>query len=126
MGQTLTEKHGYRVSQVCELLDLPRSSYYYCAIDKDKQLEADLKKVADQYPTYGTRRLMHQLRRQPYGYRINRKRVQRLARRYDLLRPVKRRKKRTTDSQHPYPRYENLVKNLEIVHPDQVWVSEIV
>lgn len=69
---------------------------------------------------------MHQLRRKPYSYRVNRKRIQRLARKFGLLKPVKRRKTRTTDSQHPYPRYENLVKNLLIVRPDQVWVSEIV
>ena len=56
---------------------------------------------------------------------VNRKHIQRLARRLGLLRPVKRWKKRTTNSQHPYPRYENLVKNLEIVRPDQVWVSDI-
>ena len=29
----------------------------------------------------------------------------------------------TTNSQHPYPRYENLVKDLQIVRPEQVWVS---
>ena len=28
--------------------------------------------------------------------------------------------------QHPYPRYPNLVKELEIAHPDQVWVSDII
>jgi transposase InsO family protein len=32
---------------------------------------------------------------------------------------------RTTDSQHAYLRYPNLVKDLEIIHPDQVWVSDI-
>ncbi len=63
---------------------------------------------------------MHQLRRKPYGYLVNRKRIQRLARQFQLLRPIKRRKTRTTDSQHPYPRYENLVKNLEVVHPNQI------
>ena len=68
---------------------------------------------------------MHQLRRKPYDYRVNRKRIQRLARQFELLRPIKRRKTRTTDSQHPYPRYENLVKNLDIVRPNQVWVSDI-
>ena len=31
----------------------------------------------------------------------------------------------TTDSQHPYPQYPNLVKDLEITHPDQVWVADI-
>jgi hypothetical protein len=35
------------------------------------------------------------------------------------LRPVRWKKRRTTDSDHPYPRYANLVKNLEVISPDQ-------
>ena len=65
--------------------------------------KTDLKEEAGQHPTYGTRRLMHQLRRKPYGYQVNRKHIQRLAGDLGLLRPVKRRKIRTTNSQHPYP-----------------------
>jgi len=42
-----------------------------------------------------------------------------------LLRPQKRRRRRTTNSNHPYPRYKNLVKEMEITHPDHVWVSDI-
>jgi transposase InsO family protein len=126
MVQYLVEKHGYGVGRACELLELARSSYYYrSGCSEDEALAADLKTVAGQYPTYGTRRLMHQLRRPPYGYGVGRKRIQRLARKYDLLKRVKRRKVRTTDSQHPYPRYENLVKDLKIVRPEQVWVSDI-
>jgi putative transposase len=37
----------------------------------------------------------------------------------------KPKKKYTTDSDHPYPRYPNLVSALEIVYPDQVWVADI-
>jgi putative transposase len=122
----LVQKHGYSVRGACVLLELSPSSYYYRSLASEGQpIEADLKVVAGQHPTYGTRRLMHQLRRQPYGYVVNRKRIQHLARRLGLLRPVKHWKKRTTNSQHPYPRYANLVKNLEIVRPDQVWVSDI-
>lgn len=126
MAQQMVQQHGFPVRLVCSFLDIAPSSYYYQMKEvSDLQLEADLKLVAGQHPTYGTRRLMHQLRRKPYGYQVNRKRIQRLARKLALLRPVKRRKTRTTDSQHPYPRYENLVKDLEITHPDQVWVSDI-
>jgi putative transposase len=126
MAQILVQKHGYAVRQACNLLDLSPSSYYYQSqATKDQTLEADLKLLAGQHPTYGTRRLTHQLRRKPFSYQVNRKRIQRLARRFDLLRPEKRQKTRTTDSQHPYPRYENLVKTLEIVRPNQVWVSDI-
>lgn len=103
------------VKTACESVGLPRSSYYYRSQrGEESQLEVDLETVAEQYPKYGTRRITQQLRRAPYHYRINRKRVQRLMRQKKLLRPVKRARYRTTDSQHPYPRYPNLVADLEI------------
>jgi putative transposase len=126
MVQTLVQQHGYAVRPACALLDLASSSYYYRSrVTASQRLETDLKQEAGRHPTYGTRRLMHQLRRKPYTYRVNRKRIQRLARHLGLLRPVKRRQTRTTDSRHPYPRYENLVKGVKVVRPDQVWVSDI-
>ena len=66
-----------------------------------------------------------QLRRAPYYYRINRKSIQRIMRQKKLLRPVKRIKYRTTDSAHPYPRYPNLVKDVQVTRPEQVWVCDI-
>lgn len=88
-------------------------------------MEADLRLECGQHPTYGTRRITHQLRRTPYGYDINRKHTQQMMRCMGLLRPVRRRKYRTTNSDHPYPRYRNLVEKLFISRPDQVWVSDI-
>jgi len=126
IARGLSEKHGYAVRAACKFLELSPSSYYYRNHKELEQpLKADLEMVAGQHPTYGSRRLTHQLRRKPFGYRVNRKRIQRLMRKMSLLRPVKRRKVRTTDSQHPYLRYPNLVKDLEITYPDQVWVSDI-
>lgn len=114
------------VKMACETVGIPRSSYYYRSQRGDEsQLGADLERVAGQYPKYGTRRITHQLRRAPYHYRINRKRIQRLMRQKKLLRPVKRARYRTTDSQHPYPRYPNLVTELEVTHPEQVWVCDV-
>ena len=34
-------------------------------------------------------------------------------------------KRRTTHSEHSFPRYPNLVEQLEVVRPEQVWVSGI-
>lgn len=117
---------GYPIMKVCELLDLSRSTYYYRPIQADEsELQAAIEDLAGQYPTYGTRRITHQLRRLPYRIHVNRKRVRRVMAEQKLLRPQKQRKKRTTDSQHPYPRYRNLVKDLEIRYPDQVWVSDV-
>jgi len=118
--------HGYPIEQGCDLVGISRSTYYYQSQRKgEPQLEADVKLVSGQHPMYGTRRVTHQLRRRPYGYVLNRKHTQRIMRNYGLLRPVKRRKCRTTNSSHPYPRYRNLVEGLVINRPDQVWVSDI-
>ena len=126
MARMLHEEYGYKVREVCQAMSLARSSYYYQEQARDEsQLIADVKQVAGEFATYGTRRVRSQLRRSPYGYCINRKRIQRIMRQEELLRRVKRRKTRTTDSDHPYPRYQNLVKELEITHPEQVWVSDI-
>jgi len=43
----------------------------------------------------------------------------------DIQAKTKRRNRRTTDSEHDFPRYPNLVQDLEIVRPEQVWVSDI-
>ncbi len=109
MVRSLAEWYGYSRELAYELVDLPRSSYYYRSHKADEsQLVADLKAVAGEHVTYGTRRARSQLRRPPYGYQINRKRVQRIMCQTGLLRPARRRKSRTTDSNHPYPRYSNL------------------
>lgn len=124
--QGLVEWYKYPVGMACQLVNLRRSSYYYKSRKvNERSLEGDLKVVAGQYPTYGTRRITYQLHRSPYWYALNRKHTQRLMRKLGLLQPAKRRKCRTTNSDHPYPRYPNLVKGQEITSPEQVWVSDI-
>lgn len=126
MVKALKERHSYSIQEGCQLVDLPRSSYYYVSHKPDEsQLEQDLKTVAGQYPRYGSRRLFRQLRREPYGYSIGRFRMRRLMREQHLLQKVKRKRYRTTNREHPYPRYANLVQGLEITRPDQVWVCDI-
>lgn len=114
----------YPVTSICGVLGLARSSFYHQAkpVDED-ELRAALLQLAGQYPTYGYRRLTALLKRT--GWTVNHKRVQRLMAEMGLQRPLKRRKKRTTDSQHNFPRYPNLVTDLEILRPDEVWVADI-
>lgn len=122
----ILKQEDYPIQAACAVVELSRSSYYYKAIQPDEsKLEAAIEEIAGQFPTYGTRRISQQLRRAPYKMTINRKRARRIMVEKELLRPVKKRKQRTTDSQHPYLRYPNLVKELEIVYPEQVWVSDI-
>jgi putative transposase len=122
----LHEQHGYPVSVGCSLLGMAHSSYYYQPVAASQsRLLADMQQVLGQNLKYGTRRVTNELRRNPFRYCLNRKRVQRMMREQGWLRPVRWAKRRTTNSQHPYPRYPNLVKDLPIARPDQVWASDI-
>jgi len=115
----------YPVTLACDLLGVSRSSYYYRPVESPggDGLRAALKQVAAEWPTYGYRRLTQQLRRQ--GWQVNAKRVQRLMRSMGLLAQTKRRKQHTTNSRHGFRRYPNLVLDLEIECPEQVWVCDL-
>src|SRR5215211_474989 len=125
-AKALVEMSGCSVQEACEGFGLLRSSYYYCSQRTEaEQLVVDLEQEAGRYPKDGSRRLTRQLRRAPYHYCVNRKRIQRLMRHKGLLRSQKRAKCRTTNSQHAFPRYPNLVIDLKVDHPEQVWVCDV-
>lgn len=98
------------------MVGLARSSFYHApSCREDGALREALNTQAAIYPTYGYRRLTALLARE--GWTVNRKRVQRLMREMGLQRPVKRRKTRTTNSEHAFARYANLVKDEKAAHP---------
>ncbi len=114
----------YPVALLCRLLNLPRSSYYYPAHPReDATLQEQIRVVAGMWPTYGVRRVTAQLGRDFQV--VNHKRVRRVMRQMNLTRKTKHKSRRTTQSHHPFPRYPNLVQDLVIDHPDQVWVADI-
>jgi putative transposase len=114
----------YSVSLLCALLGCLRSSYYYQPKQQDEnEVKSAIQDVVAEWPTYGYRRVTKQLQRQ--GWDVNKKRVYRLMRQMGLLVKTKRKARKTTNSAHDFPRYPNLVQNLEVVRPDQVWVSDI-
>ncbi|MGZ3434099.1 MAG: IS3 family transposase [Isosphaeraceae bacterium] len=117
-------KDPYSMRLLCAALDVPRSVLYHQPRPtEDRLLGEALKELAGQWPTYGYRRLTVMLRRQ--GHRVNSKRVRRLMHELGLCGEAPVRRPRTTDSDHPFPRYPNLVEGLEVNRPDQVWVADI-
>ena len=111
-------------------MGLGRSTYYYRLRQKAlraKKEEVDLRdrieKIVVKRAGYGYRRVTYQLRRE--GYKINHKRVARLMREQSLQCQVKRRWVKTTDSDHGYRIYPNLIKELKITGGNQVWVADI-
>jgi transposase InsO family protein len=116
----------YPIRLVCRLLDVPRSSVYYAAQpvpDDEAMLKTVLLDLAGQWPTYGYRRLTAMMRR--LGWPVNGKRVRRWMEELQLTGAPPKRTTRTTNSKHAFPRYDNLVKDLEISMPDQAWVADI-
>jgi putative transposase len=115
---------SYPVADICAVVGLARSTFYHRQQEQsDAGLRDALSTLAADYPTYGYRRLTALLGRQ--GWQVNHKRVQRIMREMGLQRPLKRRKARTTNSDHAFPRYPNVVRDAEAKHPDAVWVADI-
>jgi len=120
----LHRERDYPIHLLCKVLNYPRSSYYYGTHPRDdSRLRATIREVQGRWPTYGYRRITEQLRRE--GTRVNSKRVRRLRRLMDLQAKIKAKKRHTTNSAHDFPRYPNLVQELEVTHPDHVWVADI-
>jgi putative transposase len=111
-------------------MKLARSSFYYQPGAEDNELlqaQADLRDKIEaiclEFPGYGYRRVTQQLKR---DHRIlNHKKVLRIMRESDLLCRMKRKKVKTTDSKHHFPRYPNLIKNKAISLLNQVWLADI-
>jgi transposase InsO family protein len=122
----MTLCQDYSARLLCRLLDFPRCQLYRQAsppADEEAGLRQALIRLAGEWPTYGYRRLTKMLRRE--GHLVNSKRVRRLMRELGILGEPLARRPRTTDSRHGFPRYPNLVKDLEVARPDQVWVADI-
>lgn len=108
----------------CELLGLSRSSYYYePAGESEYNLEL-MKLIDEQYtrtPFYGTRKMTAWLRRQ--GYKVNRKRIQRLMRimGIEAIYP----KKKLSITLEGGRKYPYLLRDLDVERPDHVWCVDI-
>jgi putative transposase len=79
-------------------------------------------------PRIGTRKLYHMLAAtlQEHKIKIGRDKLFDLLEDYGMLvRRRKRKKVSTTDSNHPFRRYPNLVRELQVMRPNQLWVSDI-
>ena len=122
----LVEIHAQiSIKRQCELLDLPRSVYYYQpATETAYNLEL-MRHIDEQYmrtPYYGVGMMYGYLRRR-LGYQVNVKRVRRLYRKMGLeaIYPKPNLSKPNPDHKvYPY-----LLRNLAIERVNQVWSTDI-
>ena len=110
--------------QQCDLVGLSRSAYYSTPRAESPQNLQLMRLLDAQYlvtPFYGSRRMAVWLKDE--GYRVNRKRLQRLMRPMGLegLAPGPQ-----TSQAHPaHPRYPYLLRNVAVVRPNQAWCVDI-
>lgn len=117
------------IVDACSVLKLSRSNYYnWTKKDKqediDKYLRKEIQGIALEFPFYGYRRISKELRRRDLI--ANHKKVLRImkednliCRRKKAFRPV------TTQSNHNYNIYPNLIKDIEVTGLNKVWISDI-
>jgi len=123
----------YPVGPLCQAVQVARSGYYGWLKGQEPAREMANVQLVEQIKTiyeakrgtYGSPRITHELRRA--GQKCNHKRVERLMRQQGLEgRTGKKRKVRTTNSDHDQPVAPNLL--LERAAPqktDEVWVADI-
>ena len=114
------------VARQCLLVGLPRSSFYYGPTRQGESpqnlaLIKRIDRIYTRWPFYGSPRITEALRRQ--GRVVNEKRVARLMRVMGLQAIVPG---PHTSKPHPQnPVYPYLLRDVEVVRPDQVWASDI-
>lgn len=106
-------------------MGVPRSSLYPPSrqMVDDTALVERIAAICDEFPRYGYRRVTAQLHAE--GVRVNRKRVARLMSTYGYQVKPRRRYVVTTDSNHDGPIFPNLVRDLVVDRPNQLWVADI-
>lgn len=108
----------------CELLDLPRSSYYYQPTGESAQNLELMRLIDEQHtsvPFFGREKLTKWLNRE--GYSVNHKRVGRLMRKMGIhaICPGPQ-----TSRRHPeHPVYPYLLRGRVISRPNEVWCADI-
>lgn len=122
------------MSFVCGLFGKTRQGWYKQQASLDNEVLKDaiivrhVRELRSKMPRIGARKLHYLLAPQLRGHNIylGRDKLFDVLSDYGLL--VRRRKRRkilTTNSDHPFKKYPNLIKGMELKGPGQVWVSDI-
>lgn len=116
--------HSVTICRQCEMLDLPRSNYYYQESPSDPS-DLELMKVIDwihlEWPFLGSRKILQEL--QKWKFEVGRDKVVGLMRKMGI--EAIYRKPRTSIPQPFSKIYPYLLKDLTVIRRNQVWMSDI-
>ena len=121
------------MGKFCYVFGKTRQAWYYATNHSLGQTISDslvvklVKAIREEQPRIGTRKLYNLLspHLNAHGIKMGRDKLFDLLERYDLLIHSRRRRAITTDSNHPYYKYDNLIQNLSLTAKNQLWVSDI-
>ena len=118
---------------MCWLFGISRQAYYKHLGNLEQRQKADsmviqlAEDVRKMHPRMGARKLYHLLQQplQAHQIKLGRDAFFDLLRENGLLIRRRRRKTRTTWSNHPFRKYPNLIRELDLTKPNRLWVSDI-
>ena len=121
------------IALLCRLLGKTRHAYYDSLWRKEKSLVREdvilqeVFSIRRDLPRVGTRKLHHLLQPslESHNIKIGRDYLFDLLSEHRLLIRQRKRKVFTTDSRHWMRKYGNLVKDIKVTRPEQLWVSDI-
>jgi len=121
------------LSQICEVVDYTRQAYYKQAHQSlqlelwDERILDEVKTIRARQPRVGTRKLHRMVneRLKADGIEVGRDHLFELLRAHNLLIRRRRGARRTTDSRHRLKKFKNLIQDLELMRPNQVYVADI-
>lgn len=125
--------HRFSISQLCEAAGIKRDAFYkyhrrnQISQDTAEQVISMVHKYREEQPRGGGKK-MHMDFKDDFlakGIKLGRDKFFDILREHELLVRRKRSFVKTTNSYHKFHKYSNLIKNLEITRPNQVWVSDI-
>lgn len=122
-----------KISKLCKRVGMTRQNYYKQrqlredrAVDNESIIDLVLRERQLQ-PRLGGRKVLFLIKKelQSKGISIGRDCFFKLLKKKDLLIKKKKSKPKTTNSRHCLPVFHNLIKDLEVTAPNEVWVSDI-
>lgn len=120
---------------ICKLFGVSRQAYYKKVKRQEKlilhqeiilQMVEEIRQVK-QWRRMGTEKLYSRLKPQmeTMGIKMGRHSLDKLLNRYGLQVHIRKRRAKTTNSDHGYKVYPNRILGLELLNPGLVWVADI-
>lgn len=121
------------ITSVCRQLGYSKQAYYKSKTNQQKKncyrvmVKQKVLAVRKQLPRLGTRKLYHLLAEdfRKEHIAVGRDKLFSILRAEQLLIVKKKRYTKTTDSKHWMHKYPNLIKGLQPIGPEQIWVADI-